>query len=345
MEGNEQVSTESDSLPDGVELFAYQVAGHKHGKGRLGLGILKHKNGQILKPLFEDNGRAEKELSFYENVFQNSSADPLLEELKHFLPVFHGTKNIHISGRDIKYLCIEDASGTFQNPSLLDMKIGRITYEAGASEKKIKEQTEKFLHGEACGIRIVGMKVYDEEKQIHVSQERAFLRTLTPDTIATGLNLFLTKDRFINSLLLCGFIHKLSQIDKWFSRQRKLLFIGSSILFVYEGTLASWRTWIKNKDLISHMQNWNDQNTSSKPENFPNDCSILKPGINDTCFLCGLNKYVCTEVLTNCDLFRIVMIDFAHVSSSDREDTNYLFGLHKLISNFKGLLEIQTTDP
>ncbi|GBN54736.1 Inositol polyphosphate multikinase [Araneus ventricosus] len=224
MEGNEEAPTELDSLPDGVELFPYQVAGHKHGKGRLGLGILKHKNGQILKPLFEDNGRAEKELSFYENVFQNCSADPLLEELKHFLPVFYGTKNIHISGKDIKYLCIEDASGSFQNPSVLDAKIGPITYEAGASEKKIKEQREKFPHGEACGIRIVGMKVYDEEKQVHVSPEKPFLRALTPDTIASALSLYLTKDRFVNSLLLCGFIHKLSQIDNWFSRQRKLKF-------------------------------------------------------------------------------------------------------------------------
>ncbi|GBN57599.1 hypothetical protein AVEN_60904-1 [Araneus ventricosus] len=146
--------------------------------------------------------------------------------------------------------------------------------------------------------------------------------------------------------MFCGFIHKLSQIDIWFSRQRKLKFIGSSVLFVYEGTLTPWRAWIKNKDLSSsNMQNSNDQNTSSIPQNVSNDCSVLKPGSNDTCSLCGLDKYVCTEVLTKCDLFRIVMIDFAHVSSSEKEDTNYLFGLHKLINSLKGLLEVQITDP
>ncbi|KAF8770065.1 Inositol polyphosphate multikinase like protein [Argiope bruennichi] len=338
MEVDEHKSTESDNLPDEVELFPYQVAGHKHGKGRLGLGILKHKNGQILKPLFEDNGRAEKELSFYDSVYKNSSADPLLEELKYFLPIFYGTKNIYISGKDIKYLCLEDACGAFQNPSLLDLKIGRITYDEGASKEKIGEQKAKFLHGEASGVRIVGMKVYDEETQIYFAPDKMIFRQLTPDGVASSLKLYFTKDRFINSLLLCGFIHKLSQLKSWFSRQRKFKFIGSSILFVYEGTLSFWKEWIKN------MYISDDQNASRECKKNFNDCSILKPGINGTCTLCGLDKYVCTEVLTKCNLFRIVMIDFAHVSCSEKEDTNYLFGLHNLINYLKNLLDVQTTD-
>ncbi|GIZ04171.1 hypothetical protein CEXT_566511 [Caerostris extrusa] len=259
-----------DNLPDGVELFPYQVAGHKHGKGRLGLGILRHKNGQILKPLFEDNGRAVKEMTFYESVFHNPLTDPLVEELAGFLPVFYGTKCINISGKDIKYLCLEDVSGTFKNPSVLDVKIGPITYEIGASKNKINEQRSKFVHGEVCGIRVVGMKVYDEEKQLHIAQDRMYLRQLSPDTIESALSLYFTKDKFINSLILCGFIHKLLQIDDWFSRQRRFIFIGSSILFVYEGTLSSWKDWIQRELLncSNNIKNFDKEKSNNADEGF-----------------------------------------------------------------------------
>ncbi|GFS60896.1 kinase, partial [Trichonephila inaurata madagascariensis] len=62
--------------------------------------------------------------------------------------------------------------------------------------------------------------VFDEEKQLYVSPEKAFFRQLSPDTMASALNQFLTKDKFINCLLLCGFIHKLLKLDNWFSREK-----------------------------------------------------------------------------------------------------------------------------
>lgn len=32
----------SSDLPEGVELFYHQAAGHKHGQGRLGIGEMLH---------------------------------------------------------------------------------------------------------------------------------------------------------------------------------------------------------------------------------------------------------------------------------------------------------------
>ncbi|GFT66150.1 inositol polyphosphate multikinase [Trichonephila clavipes] len=337
MEINCQDPNKQQSLPDDIELFPNQVAGHKHGQGRLGLGLLKSKSGHILKPLFEDAGRSVKEVSLYENVFHDNHSDPVLEELKSFLPVYYGIQTVNILDKSVKYLCLQDVSETFQNPSILDVKIGPITYEKEASKKKIEEQKSKFAYGEICGIRIVGMKVFDEEKQLYVSPEKAFLRQLSPDTMASALNQFLTKDKFINCLLLCGFIHKLIKLDNWFSRQRKFLFVGSSVLFVYEGTFSFWKTWICDKGL-SDANYSNGIKIFDVEQNVPN---VLKNMENkNTCALCGLDKNVCAEVLTNCNLFRVNMIDFAHCTPSEEKDTNYIIGLNKLINYLKDLLNI-----
>ncbi|GFR26983.1 kinase [Trichonephila clavata] len=337
METNCQDPNKQQNLPDDIELFPNQVAGHRHGQGRLGLGILKSKSGHVLKPLLEDAGRAVKEVLFYENVFLNNHLDLVLEELKSFLPVYYGIQNVNISGKNIKFLCLEDASGPFQNPSILDVKIGPITYEKGALKSKIEEQKSKFAYGEICGIRIVGMKVFDEEKQLYVSPEKTFLRQLSPDTMASALNLFLTKDKFVNCLLLCGFIHKLLKLDSWFSRQRKFIFVGSSVLFVYEGTSSFWKSWICDKGL-SDTHYSNGIKKFDMKQNTPN---VLESVENkNTCVLCGLDKNVCTEVLTNCNLFRVNMIDFAHCSPSEEKDTNYIIGLNKLIDYLKGLLNV-----
>lgn len=341
MEMNSQHPNNELNLPDDTEIFPNQVAGHRHGKGRLQLGILKSKSGHVLKPLFEDGGRAVKELSFYEKVFHNHYSDPVLEELKSFLPIYYGIQDINISGKNVKYLCLQDVSDTFQNPSILDVKIGALTYDKEASESKIEEERSKFAYGEICGIRILGMKVFDDEKQLYVSQEKTFLRQLSPDTMTSALNLFLTKDKFVNSLMLCGFIHKLLRLDDWFSKQRAFAFVGSSILFIYESTLSVWKIWICDK--VSHNSHYsNSVNNSVVKQNIPN---ILKNSENkNTCDLCGLDKNVCTEVLTNCNLFCVNMIDFAHCTPSAEKDTNYIDGLSKLINHLKALLKEQLED-
>lgn len=54
-------------------------------------GTLKHQNGNLLKPLINGDTRSVRELSFYQQVFESSNSDPVLHELKSFLPSFHGT--------------------------------------------------------------------------------------------------------------------------------------------------------------------------------------------------------------------------------------------------------------
>lgn len=153
--------------------------------------------------------------------------------------------------------------------------------------------------------------------------------------------MYLTNNKPINTLILCGFIHKLVQLNNWFSRQRLLKFIGSSLLFVYEGTFSAWTTWSKTNqinifcDCSKTMESLRERNLCSK-------CNLCldKPDITDLCDVCGLSKSLCCH-LTNCNLYRVVMIDFSHCFPFDEEDTNYTFGLNKLINYMKELIKIQ----
>lgn len=58
----------------------------------------------------------------------------------------------------MKYLCIEDLCGQFEIPSVLDIKIGPITYDSLATEEKIKKDINKYPPVEIFGFRILGMK-------------------------------------------------------------------------------------------------------------------------------------------------------------------------------------------
>lgn len=53
---------------------------------------------------------------------------------------------------------MEDVCKNFENPSVLDVKIGAITYDDDANEAKILSQSAKTKFG--LGIRIIGMKVH-----------------------------------------------------------------------------------------------------------------------------------------------------------------------------------------
>lgn len=73
-----------------------------------------------------------------------------------------------------------------------------------------------------------------------------------------------------------------------------------------------------------------------------NGCSSIFSKSNsgdDVCSDCYLHKNICKELQVNCALFRISMLDFAHVFSSSEEDSNYLFGLNRLITNWQQLLK------
>lgn len=68
------------------------------------VGLLKHKDGSILKPLLSSDERTLREHKFYEDVFRAEEPQPELLTLRTFLPKYLGTWKTDYLGQGIGIL-------------------------------------------------------------------------------------------------------------------------------------------------------------------------------------------------------------------------------------------------
>nr|XP_042910265.1 inositol polyphosphate multikinase isoform X1 [Parasteatoda tepidariorum]XP_042910266.1 inositol polyphosphate multikinase isoform X2 [Parasteatoda tepidariorum]XP_042910267.1 inositol polyphosphate multikinase isoform X1 [Parasteatoda tepidariorum]XP_042910268.1 inositol polyphosphate multikinase isoform X1 [Parasteatoda tepidariorum] len=327
-------------LPEETSLYSHQVAGHEYD-GNTKLGVLKHKNGAIIKPVME-NGRSEKELLFYENVFCNKDSDSILSELSNYLPKFLGTCQTRIKDKEKKFLCLEDVCETFSKPSILDVKIGKVTYDPEATGTKIEYEKSKYLYSEVLGFRILGMKIYNYDEEKYVHKDKKFGKGITPENMKNALELFFTSNLFINCCILSGFLHKLNELENWFKHQRKFAFYSSSLLFVYEGMFTAWNKWIKtNLHNFCRLECQEKESSAISAECLRNIFIDNNSSNNLNCNTCLLHKSICHKIISDCSLIRVAMIDCAHVFPTSTEDSNYVFGLEKLKQFIQTILNDQ----
>ena len=57
------------------------------------------------------------------------------------------------------YIRLEDVTGRFQNPSVMDIKIGPITFDCEADDAKRDRELKKFPALSKVGFQILGIKV------------------------------------------------------------------------------------------------------------------------------------------------------------------------------------------
>lgn len=158
------------------ELFAHQIAGH----GLLLAGNFnsqeetkenksKESYASVLKPFNE------KEYMFYKLLTSLDS-----NSIVKFTPNFFDAADV----KDRKYIVLENVLCGFKRPSLIDIKLGTILYDADASQLKMermKNISQSTTSG-SLGIRITGMKYYNDQGElIFFSKEEG--KELTPDTI------------------------------------------------------------------------------------------------------------------------------------------------------------------
>lgn len=58
-----------------------------------------------------------------------------------------------------QYLKLEDACRRFRNPSIMDIKIGRVSYDPEADAEKIAIESKKYLPLQKLGFQLLGMRV------------------------------------------------------------------------------------------------------------------------------------------------------------------------------------------
>lgn len=258
-------------------ILDHQVGGKSQDK----LPILAYRlNDWILKPL-HCKDRGFREIAFYEAIQQalecndtfssdTKSTDirdsyhdyDLLKELASFTVPYHGiisTSSQISTTHELKtkfhflpsntHLILSDMTKGFYRPNVMDLKIGRKTYEPDATLEKIQSQIQKYPQQEQFGFRIVGMRMYKYLNDIHDGEyqtlDKHTCRSFkdSDDIVRVFRSFFnaqhthhpLTRNELV--LLIQSIIRKLQELYQWFQKNKMYAFYASSILLVIEGDM------------------------------------------------------------------------------------------------------------
>ncbi|XP_055383316.1 inositol polyphosphate multikinase [Condylostylus longicornis] len=285
-------------IPPGTVPLDTQVAGHTWGENSVGLLKLKE-DASVLKPLGKPECGA-REIAFYETVY--GSDNPIISKLKNFTAEYKGHTKININGRELDFVKLADLTHNMKEPCIMDIKVGKRTWDPLATPEKIAVEREKYA---ACknnlGLCIPGFQIHSITDGKLKRFGKEFGKKLTPHTFKETLRLFLNFDAGICQPLVDDIYKQLKSILKWSSTQTSLKLYSSSILLVYDskrlkqylekGFANNFRTnnSIPNEDILpSHINNKikhefissnNGFVEKNENENNPNEQESYKNGL------------------------------------------------------------------
>ncbi|KAF0759697.1 inositol polyphosphate multikinase alpha-like [Aphis craccivora] len=222
---------------DSDDLLPYdnQVGGHKFTKEKPLLGLLKHKEGYILKSV-EGGTKGKNEVRFYEELRKNEN----LINLRKLVPLYYGTATLEINKKDMTFIILDDITTDMKKPCVMDVKIGLQTWEPGCSEKKKNDENAKYTRcKEKWSFCIPGFQVYDLSNSNLVQPQKydkEFGKSLDPGQVISVFKTFLNLNSGYLGLekLVQSFTTQLDHIRRYFQTQKHYHFYSSSVLLAYD---------------------------------------------------------------------------------------------------------------
>ncbi|XP_014213336.1 uncharacterized protein LOC106642922 [Copidosoma floridanum] len=221
-------------LPDGTAFLVTQVAGHPFDVQKKKTGMLQGPNGRVLKPIVKPV-LGEREIAFYENL--QISGNPTDMEIQRHTPLYHGTKEMRIFNKRIKFLELENITEGMIEPCLIDIKIGRRTWDPLATpEKRISEEVKYAESKAAYGFCITGFQVYRIPSGNLERFDKVYGKNLDATSVVKALELFLngTSTKPPCRELVLRLLSNLWKIQSLFRVQRRYRLFSSSLLIAYD---------------------------------------------------------------------------------------------------------------
>ncbi|CAJ0922065.1 unnamed protein product, partial [Mesorhabditis belari] len=145
------------------------------------------------------------------------------------VPRFHGLKRVPIDGKEEEFLILDDLTCPFSRPAIMDVKMGRVTYDPDASDKKVKSETEKYPPQKSLGFRLLGYRIHKEDGSVEI-QDKDWGKSKDETNIGQALLEYFTIRPDAVALIL----RKATLFREWFAQQRLFHFYASSLLFIFE---------------------------------------------------------------------------------------------------------------
>jgi len=165
-------------------------------------------------------------------------AQTLPKEIQAFFPKYYNSII-----RDQKhYILIEDLTYGMEQPCVLDIKIGTTTIGPDCynpvkkiyMHKKDKKSTTHIL-----GLRLAGARVYQKDTGKYIIRSNKWGSKLKSEEFIGALASFFYNGERPRIDVCRIYLTKLKSLSKWFETQASVKFVGSSLLFTYDGASES----------------------------------------------------------------------------------------------------------
>jgi len=146
------------------------------------------------------------------------------------------------------YVLLSDLTASFFRPCAIDIKMGRQSFEPGATDTKRDRERAKYPQQDEMGFRIVGMRIYaplhpEADRSGYVRFGKHFGRSLaTRKSVKGALSGFFRQSAdgdpsssALRTRVISSVLQQLRLFQRWFEDNRSLAFYSSSLFLVYEG--------------------------------------------------------------------------------------------------------------
>ncbi|KAF9441915.1 SAICAR synthase-like protein [Macrolepiota fuliginosa MF-IS2] len=250
------------SLEEGLNTVSLetQVGGHA--------GVLTTEDGELLiKPALP------RELEFYQKL----QADNAFAALRPYTPRFIGTLRLEgeldqskpqeegIAVKSIsdkkESIVLENISHRFSKPNILDVKLGTILYDDGASPEKVTRMLETARNTTSLetGVRLTGFQVYDNVTGKAINTPKSYGKTIKAADLPEGVAKFFPVGAPVTSPtgsssglpahllrpVIEGIREEIQEIRNVFA-ELELRMVGGSLLVVYEADWTRAEEGLKN---------------------------------------------------------------------------------------------------
>jgi len=213
-EGNLRLSMDEDLLK--VTVKYHQVGGHDNNNA------IFFEEDRVLKRM-QGSGRGQRENAFLEKA----SKHPFLS---HKVPIFYG---IVERENGAKYISLQNVLHGFEQPAVLDLKIGTQTWDAHMSwiNTKRKKVLDLMTTAPKLGVQVVGGRIPAKARPDRLTKVGAkFQRSIGNEVeLEDLLHCFLK-----NEALLKSFHEQIRELYMWFCEQTEFTFTASSLLVAYD---------------------------------------------------------------------------------------------------------------
>lgn len=218
-----------------LELKKYesQVAGHKFADRQKYIGLLKCSNGMLLKPIIKPDEHIREKL-FYEHITNTKNEE--LIALKSFIPKYYGSRVFTYNEFESEYLLLEDLIKDMLEPCIMDVKVGKQTWDPFATQEKKEREQQKYVEcKQALSFCIPGFQLYHLSTGKFQKYNKDYGKKLNGQTAKEALKIFLNieGDRLCRSLVL-QFLTEMWKIQKWASKQTAIKLYSTSLLLAYD---------------------------------------------------------------------------------------------------------------